>query len=187
MAGLRRQGSTAKRLEIGACAISLQQMSPIGGKQMRLCLPVAALAVVLVGRTAQAMYPPRTIVGVPVERLVTNVSTYIKRHPDDVQGYYTLARVHSIAFARSFLQFPRTSSSQNQASYEVAIVRGTGNTESQNVLNPEGESIPSAAPVTVIRGVSADGTSTRVDRSAKHRGRTNRQRRSESRNESSGP
>lgn len=37
---------------------------------------------------------------VPVERLVENVSRYVKEHPDDAEGYYTLGRIHSLAFAR---------------------------------------------------------------------------------------
>ncbi len=35
----------------------------------------------------------------PVDRLVENVSAYVKEHPDDVQGHYTLGRVHHLAFA----------------------------------------------------------------------------------------
>jgi hypothetical protein len=35
---------------------------------------------------------------VPVDRLVANLSDYIKAHPDDPEGYYVLARAHSLAF-----------------------------------------------------------------------------------------
>src|SRR5262245_63412628 len=35
---------------------------------------------------------------VPVDRLVKNLESYIAEHPDDAQGYYNLARVHSLAF-----------------------------------------------------------------------------------------
>ena len=42
-----------------------------------------------------AMAPP-----VPLERLLKNVTTYIKKHPKDAQGYYVLGRLHSLAFAK---------------------------------------------------------------------------------------
>jgi len=35
---------------------------------------------------------------VPVARLITNVSAYVKEHPLDAQGVYTLARLHSLAY-----------------------------------------------------------------------------------------
>lgn len=36
---------------------------------------------------------------VPVERLIRNIGAYIQEHPDDAMGYYTLARVHNLAFS----------------------------------------------------------------------------------------
>ena len=36
---------------------------------------------------------------VPVDRLITNVGAYIKDHPWEAQGFYTLARLHSLAFS----------------------------------------------------------------------------------------
>jgi hypothetical protein len=35
----------------------------------------------------------------PVERLVANVGEYVKSHPQDPKGYYTLGRIHYLAFA----------------------------------------------------------------------------------------
>src|SRR5262249_7336794 len=35
----------------------------------------------------------------PVERLLANVSEYVKSHPRDANGYYTLGRIHYLAFA----------------------------------------------------------------------------------------
>src|SRR5258708_5847906 len=35
----------------------------------------------------------------PVERLVANVGDYVKNHPQDPKGYYTLGRIHYLAFA----------------------------------------------------------------------------------------
>jgi hypothetical protein len=36
---------------------------------------------------------------VPVDRLITNTTAYIKEHPDDAMGPYTLARIHYLALA----------------------------------------------------------------------------------------
>lgn len=35
----------------------------------------------------------------PVDRLIENLSAYIKEHPQDPQGYYTLGRVHYLAWS----------------------------------------------------------------------------------------
>jgi hypothetical protein len=35
----------------------------------------------------------------PVDRLVKNLESYIAEHPDEAQAYYSLARVHSLAYA----------------------------------------------------------------------------------------
>ena len=46
----------------------------------------------------------------PVDRLVKNLAAYIEEHPKDAQGYYNLARVHSLAFtlkAKSIGAFER--------------------------------------------------------------------------------
>jgi hypothetical protein len=63
---------------------------------------------------------------VPVARLVKNVSQYIKKHPKDAEGYYTLARVHSIAFSQGF---PMGSTSS------VTVIRGgaEGKIEKQSI------------------------------------------------------
>ncbi len=37
---------------------------------------------------------------VPVNRLIENLSTYVKSHPDDAHGHYLLGRAHSLAFAK---------------------------------------------------------------------------------------
>src|SRR4051794_41119490 len=36
---------------------------------------------------------------VPVDRLITNVSKFVKEHPNDARAHYTLGRLHSLAFA----------------------------------------------------------------------------------------
>jgi hypothetical protein len=36
---------------------------------------------------------------VPVERLIKNVGAYVKEHPKDAQGFYTLGRVHYLALS----------------------------------------------------------------------------------------
>ncbi|RYG70299.1 hypothetical protein EON80_08205, partial [bacterium] len=60
-----------------------------------LLLPFA-LAVPGQARMIGIKYEP-----IPIPRLVANVSAYIQQHPDDAEGYYKLARVHSLAFAQS--------------------------------------------------------------------------------------
>src|SRR5579872_6567709 len=38
---------------------------------------------------------------VPLDRLLTNVVKYVREHPNDAAGTYTLGRLHSLAFAQS--------------------------------------------------------------------------------------
>ncbi|MBN1358968.1 MAG: hypothetical protein JW993_00165 [Sedimentisphaerales bacterium] len=42
----------------------------------------------------------------PVDRLITNAAAYIQENPQDPQGYYTLARIHYLAFANMSSQVP---------------------------------------------------------------------------------
>src|SRR5262245_55463214 len=35
----------------------------------------------------------------PVKRLLSNLGTYVNSHPGDAKGYYTLGRIHYLAFA----------------------------------------------------------------------------------------
>jgi hypothetical protein len=41
---------------------------------------------------------------VPLERLLKNASDYVARNPNDVQGYYLLGRLHSLAYATTLKQ-----------------------------------------------------------------------------------
>ena len=50
--------------------------------------------------TAVFMGLPR----VPIDRLIANTSAYIREHPNDPMGPYTLARIHYLAFATSSTQ-----------------------------------------------------------------------------------
>src|SRR5262245_38253698 len=66
---------------------------------MRAQVSVTAVVIVgvaLFGNHAFAKFAIPT--DVPVDRLVKNLKSYIAEHPDDAQGYYNLARVHSLAF-----------------------------------------------------------------------------------------
>lgn len=96
---------------------------------MRPHLLFTALVFLSANRIALAMPLPDMSEPVPVTRLVENVSQYIKKHPKDAEGYYTLARVHSIAFAKSFWQ---------EAPY-VTVIRGggAGSSENQTVEKPQ--------------------------------------------------
>src|ERR1039457_2305445 len=52
----------------------------------------------------------------PVERLVSNMGDYIKAHPQDANGYYTLGRIHYLAFALNAKEIPSTQDGQNMFS-----------------------------------------------------------------------
>ncbi len=45
-------------------------------------------------------------VNAPVERLVSNMAAYVKAHPRDANGYYTLGRIHYLAFALNATEIP---------------------------------------------------------------------------------
>ena len=94
---------------------------------MRLHLPLITFTSLSFLGSAVAMPAMDTRVPVPVARLVANTAKYIKKHPKDAQGYYTMARVHSIAFAQSFLQ----------PAPVVRIVRGAQATQEHIVGSPE--------------------------------------------------
>jgi hypothetical protein len=53
------------------------------------------LACLTLPATAMFVFPPEA----PVDRLAQNVAAYVKDHPDDAMGYYTLGRIHHLAFA----------------------------------------------------------------------------------------
>src|SRR4051812_23783624 len=48
----------------------------------------------------QAGGKPIAPVQVPITRLLRNMGEYVKAHPKDAEGYYTLGRINSAAFAR---------------------------------------------------------------------------------------
>lgn len=60
---------------------------------------VCLLAGLLLCRPAQAIWM-RPEEPVPVKRLLANVERYVREHPKDARGYYTLGRLHSLAFAQ---------------------------------------------------------------------------------------
>ncbi len=61
----------------------------------------AAAVLALAGICAASAHAKfaRTWEAVPFDRLLTNVGAYVKAHPKDAQGTYTLGRLHSLAFA----------------------------------------------------------------------------------------
>lgn len=71
---------------------------PFGFQSWRHVITPAALVcfVILAGRAAAMWATPSDA---PVGRLITNVTKYVKEHPQDAQGHFTLARIHSLAFA----------------------------------------------------------------------------------------
>ena len=44
------------------------------------------------------MFPPFSQSEAPVERLIRNVTRYVEEHSEDAAGYYTLGRIHYLAF-----------------------------------------------------------------------------------------
>jgi hypothetical protein len=63
-----------------------------------LLLAVTFMTFMLSATTTNAKFA-RSDAPVPVDRLIKNVTEYIKANPDDANGYYTLGRVHSLAYA----------------------------------------------------------------------------------------
>jgi len=55
-----------------------------------------ALIVLFFGSPAGAMFAAPT--PAPIDRLIANTTAYIKEKPNDAHGYYTLARIHYLAF-----------------------------------------------------------------------------------------
>jgi hypothetical protein len=52
---------------------------------------------------------------VPVDRLITNTTAYIKEHPEDAMGPYTLARIHYLALATGSSRLLGTDRNQRNA------------------------------------------------------------------------
>jgi hypothetical protein len=71
--------------------------------KLKLCCALVAIIVLAVQGFAEMAGDPR----VPVDRLIANTTAYIKEHPQDAMGPYTLARIHYIALAtRASLAWP---------------------------------------------------------------------------------
>jgi hypothetical protein len=67
----------------------------------RYCVVAALIAESWAGVAAGKFVVPTYL---PVDRLIENTTAYIREHPQDAGGYYTLARVHYLAFInKSFL------------------------------------------------------------------------------------
>jgi hypothetical protein len=111
-------------------------------------VPVLA-CVALSGGRARGMFafPP----DVPVERLLKNVGAYVKEHPDDPQGYYTLARVHNLAFTLK--------------SDRLRVIEGRGLPAVGDMFNTSRAPAPGAAPTT---GPSEDVLRDHLDRSVEN-------------------
>jgi hypothetical protein len=71
--------------------------------KLKLCCALVAIIVLAVQGFAEMAGDPR----VPVDRLIANTTAYIKEHPQDAMGPYTLARIHYIALVtRASLAWP---------------------------------------------------------------------------------
>jgi len=63
-----------------------------------MSLKVAIVGLLLAAGSADAKWA-RVGEDVPVDRVIANVTRYVKDHAEDGQGYYVLARIHSLAYA----------------------------------------------------------------------------------------
>ncbi|MBI5725481.1 MAG: hypothetical protein HZA50_16105 [Planctomycetes bacterium] len=68
------------------------------GKIVSVVLAAAVMVFYFVG-SAMALFTNIGSSAAPVERLIKSVTAYIKEHPNDAKGYYTLGRVHYLAFS----------------------------------------------------------------------------------------
>ncbi len=83
-------------------------------------LSVILLAVL--GSTAFGMFMMPS--SAPVERLIRNTRAYIRENPEDPEGYYTLARIHYLAFANRTFEIPvidREGESPPQVAADCAV------------------------------------------------------------------
>lgn len=71
-------------------------MQNISGKWIRVGAVTLALGMISSTSWAKWMAPTQ----MPVARLLKNVQAYVKTHPKDAHGYYTLGRINSAAFAQ---------------------------------------------------------------------------------------
>jgi hypothetical protein len=67
---------------------------------LRFLLTTTLLLSFLLTSRTDAWAKWKRLPDVPVERLIENVTRYIKERPNEVRGYYTLGRLHSYAFSR---------------------------------------------------------------------------------------
>ena len=74
----------------------------IRNRALTLILAGSALLALCGSARAEFMAPEPT----PVERLVTNATTYLAKHPDSAEAHYTLARIHYLAFHLKAAEVP---------------------------------------------------------------------------------
>jgi hypothetical protein len=69
-----------------------------GGR--RLMMKAGLILIVFMGLCSSRALAKFAMPGeVPVDRLIKNVGAYVKEHPQEAQGYYTLGRVHYLALS----------------------------------------------------------------------------------------
>jgi hypothetical protein len=79
-------------------------MRPIRGLVLAICASLVAWGMFRMASDA------------PVERLVSNMGDYVKAHPQDANGYYTLGRIHYLAFALNAREIASSQDGQNMFS-----------------------------------------------------------------------
>ncbi len=66
---------------------------------------ITALFSLIFSLPAPAMWMQPDQEGVPLDRLVENMNTYLEKHPEDMEARQTLARMYSLAYARDTEKF----------------------------------------------------------------------------------
>ena len=90
---------------------------------------IAILLVILIATPTYTMWARPT--SVPIERLLKNINSYIRKNPKDAQGYYVRGRLHSLAYATGTRQMEMYETGSDKLpqfpSYESIFVKRSGN------------------------------------------------------------
>jgi hypothetical protein len=83
------------------------------GRRISSCHHILRTSILLSAVAVIAPAKPAMRTNAPVERLVSNMSDYVKAHPRDADGYYILGRIHYTAFALNATEIPSNQESES--------------------------------------------------------------------------
>jgi hypothetical protein len=106
---------------------------------------------------AAAMFM-RTDEPVPVDRLIQNLQAYIKANPKDAAGYYTLGRVHGLAYAKDGAQIDVTPAKEAGKLPSFAVYRSV-----QEARRDENQKLTDAARDHLVRSIENYRKATELD------------------------